>query len=116
MEKENLQYVENLKREYSDKEYTKLDELKALDRQTKMGPSIFAFSFGIIGALILGLGMTIAMGLLVEDLMWLGILIGVVGIIIVSVNYFIYSKMLKKAKEKNGSRILELSNEILNNK
>ena len=116
MNKENLQYVENLKKEYSDKEYTKLDELKALDRQTKLMPNIFAFTFGTIGSLVLGFGMTLAMGLLFENLMWLGIIVGLIGILMVTINYFIYNKMLKKAKEKNGSRILELSNEILNEK
>ena len=44
----------------------------------------------------------------------LGICVGLVGIAMVSVNYFIYKKMAKNGKKKYGAEILKLTDEILN--
>ena len=44
--------------------------------------------------------------------MILGILIGIIGIIGCSVNYFIYKKMLAKGKNKYGNDIIKLAKEI----
>ena len=47
------------------------------------------------------------------DLFALGIAVGVLGIAMVSVNYFIYRAILAKRKRKYGGRVLELSDELL---
>ena len=44
--------------------------------------------------------------------MILGIVIGLVGIFGVSINYFIYKKLLNKGKMKYGSDIIQLAKEI----
>ena len=46
----------------------------------------------------------------------LGIVIGCVGIIGVSVNYTIYKKILTKSKNKYASDIIKLANEIASEK
>ena len=58
--------------------------------------------------------MCVAMQVIFAELMWLGILVGVIGILMVSANYFIYKKLLAKGKEKYAEQILSLSNAILN--
>lgn len=108
------QYVENIVKKYNGKEETKLDQLRNLDFKAKKGARIFAYVFGIIGSLVLGLGMCMAMKIILADLMWLGIVIGLVGIVMVSVNYSIYKKLLAKGRSKYADRIKELSAEILN--
>ena len=46
-------------------------------------------------------------------MMPLGIVIGVVGIAMVSANYFIYRAMLNARKRKYADKILALSDELL---
>lgn len=114
MEKEQREYVESVVKSYQEKEFTKLDELKRLDSKVKLPAEIFAYVFGIVGALVLGLGMCIAMGVILAELFILGIVIGLVGIVMVTVNYFIYQKILKSRKEKYAEEVLSLSKELLN--
>ncbi|MCM1130600.1 MAG: dihydropteridine reductase [Roseburia sp.] len=108
-------YVEKVARQYQAKESTKLDELKRLDQKVNRPALIFAYTFGILGSLILGVGMCIAMKVILKNLFYLGIVIGVVGIIMACINYPLYQKILKARKSKYSKRIVELSNELLNN-
>ncbi len=101
--------VEKLKEEYEIKIETGLDEAKRLDRKAKLPCYIFAYSFGIIGALVLGIGMCLAMKVIGDGsslFIALGIIIGIIGIIMVSINYPIYQKILRNRKEKYASSIL----------
>lgn len=107
-----LKTVEKIRNQYTQAEATKLDELKALDRKVKRPASIFAYVFGVVGALVLGTGMCLAMKI-IGDLMALGIVVGVAGIAMVSLTYPIYKAILKSRKNKYSSKILELTNELL---
>lgn len=106
------QIVKKIQNDYTEKQATKLDELVALDKRVKKPAQIFAYVFGTIGALILGTGMCLAMEI-IGNAMILGIAIGLVGIGMVSVNYFLYQKLLQKRKDKHADKVLALSNEIL---
>ena len=47
MDKKDQEYlVEKIKSRYIEKEYTELDELKALDRKVKTPATVFAYVFG----------------------------------------------------------------------
>jgi hypothetical protein len=103
--------------EYAPKTTSKVTALKKLDRKAKQLANIFAYTFGTICALILGTGMSFAMGVLGDGstpLFITGIVIGVLGIAGISINYFIYSKLLAKGKLKYGNDIVRLANEIEN--
>ena len=114
MNKSEKEMVEKIKNNYSRKtELTKLDELKALDRKVKRPPLIFAYIYGIVGALVLGVGMCLAMKV-IGDLMPLGIVIGLLGIAMISTTYPIFNKMLSRRKAIYSEEILEISNELLN--
>lgn len=104
--------AEAIRAEYEEKKRTKLDELMELDRKVKLPAEIFAFVFGTIGALVLGFGMCLAMKV-IGDMMALGIVVGVVGIAMVSVNYFIYKMIINRGKKEYGERILALTEEII---
>ncbi|MDE6656155.1 MAG: hypothetical protein K2J85_04105 [Anaeroplasmataceae bacterium] len=108
-------YVEKVVRQYQEKKTTKLDELKALDQKVNRPALIFAYVFGILGSLVLGVGMCIAMKVILENLFYLGIVIGVIGILMVCITYPIYQKILKRRRAKYSEQIVEISNEILNN-
>ncbi|MBQ8446480.1 MAG: dihydropteridine reductase [Clostridia bacterium] len=114
MSNKEMKMVESIRNDYVEKKRTKLNEMMELDRKAKMPATVIAYILGIIGSLILGVGMCFAMDVLAIPYgMVIGIAVGVVGIAIVSVNYFLYKALLNKGKKKYGARILALSEEIL---
>lgn len=117
MELNEKKYVEKTLKNYEEKSYTKLDELKNLDKLAKRRATVFSYVFGVIGTLILGLGMCMAMKIILsgEIFMILGIIIGLVGIAMISFNYSIYKKILNHDKAKYAEQIKKISNELLNN-
>ena len=118
MEQKQVNEVRQIRDAYTEKGVTKLDELKALNKKVVTPADIFAYTFGIIGALVLGLGMCLAMqviGANTSFAMPLGIVIGLVGIFMVSVNYPLYKKILAERKKKYAKQVLSLTDELLNN-
>lgn len=108
-------YAEAIVNEYSKKSASKVVALKKLDRKAKAPAEIFAYSFGIVSALLLGVGMCLAMGVIGSDdtlSMAIGIIVGIIGIAGVSADYPIYKKILKKSKEKYAGDIISLATEI----
>lgn len=101
-----------------------IDILNNLERSKTMAANIFAYIFGIAAALILGGGMSLVM-LNSNNIPALvgGIVLGVVGLVLCGVNYFIYSKIVaKKTKqvlpvidenEEKLAGILEKGNDLL---
>ena len=107
--------AEKIASEYAPKTTSKLTALKKLDRKAKQGAEIFAYTFGIVCSLILGTGMSFAMGVIGDGstkTFIIGIIIGLAGILGVSINYFIYKSLLQKGKMKYGSDIVQLAKEI----
>ncbi len=111
--KNNEELVKKIKQNYEKHETTKIDELKLLDKKVKTPAIAFAYIYGIVGSLVLGTGMCLAMKVF-ANLMPLGIVIGILGIAMVSTTYLIYKKILKSRKSKYANKVLELSDEILN--
>lgn len=116
--KNQNKYITKVRDSYIPHEHTKLDDLRVLDKKVKLFPSVFAYIFGSIATLILGIGMCLSMKVIGVSLMFpidvVGAMIGCVGIILCIVNYYIYKAMLKSRKRKYGSQILTISNELLN--
>ncbi len=112
--------AEKIKKEYEGKteQESKLDEIRALDSKVKKPAFIFAITLGIIGSLVLGVGMCLAMQIIgkTTTCMVFGIIIGLIGIAIVAINYPLYQKILNTRKSKYKDAILAKTNEILNNK
>ncbi|MBQ3598851.1 MAG: dihydropteridine reductase [Clostridia bacterium] len=107
-------YAESIAKEYAPKDNSKIVALRKLDAKAKNPANIFTYTFGIISALVLGTGMSLAMQVIGSGVtgMILGIIIGIIGIIGCCVNYPIYKKLLKKGKEKYAYEIVELAREI----
>lgn len=112
-------YAERIASEYAQKPASKLIALKKLDGKAKLPATVFAYVFGVLGALLLGVGMCLCMGVIGEALtmsMPLGVAVGVVGIAVVSVNYPAYKKLLANGKKKYAFEIMELASEIVGEK
>lgn len=108
-------FAQQIANEYAPKDTSKVVALKKLDKKAKLPATIFTYSFGIIAALILGVGMCLAMGQIGSNTTTsfvLGIIIGVVGMILIAINYPIYKKMIAKGKQKYAYEIIELAKEI----
>lgn len=106
--------AEKIASEYAPKETSRLVALKKLDRKAKLPGRIFAYTWGICFTLIMGLGMSLSMQVLGNET-WkqiVGIVLGLLGILGVSVNYYFYKKIIEKGKKKYAYDIMVLANEI----
>lgn len=103
--------AEAIAKDYAPKKSSKIVALKKLDKRAKLPATIFAYTCGIISALVFGTGMTMAMGQIAGGMV-LGIVIGVIGMIGCAVNYPIYKKILEKSKKKYAFKIVDLAKEI----
>lgn len=100
------------------------DTINGLHRAKTAGASVFAYIFGCIATLVLGGGMCLVM--LIENSIPAlvgGIVLGLIGIALCSVNYLIYKKIVaKKVKtllpvidetEEKLANLLEKGNDLL---
>lgn len=111
-------YAESLANEYTPKDTAKVVALKKLDRRAKLPAFIFAYTFGIIAALITGVGMCLSMTVIgagTTAMITFGIVIGVIGFAAMGINYPIYRKILENGKKKYAYEIVQLAKEISEN-
>lgn len=57
-------YAEQIANEYAPKDTSKVVALRKLDARAKMPATIFAYTFGIIATLIIGIGMCLSMNVI----------------------------------------------------
>ncbi len=107
-------YAESIANEYAPKNASKVVALKKLDSKAKRPSEIFAYTFGVVSSLVLGLGMCLAMQVIGSGIgmMVLGIVIGLIGIAGCGVNYPIYKKIRQQGKDKYANDIMTLAKEI----
>ncbi|MBE6669861.1 MAG: dihydropteridine reductase [Ruminococcaceae bacterium] len=110
--------AQRIRTQYTEKQATELDSLRALDAKVKRPANVFAYVFGSLSAIIMGSGMSLVMtdiGAIIgiTSTMVPGIAIGVAGLLMAVVNYPIYKGILNSRKKKYASKIIELSDKIL---
>lgn len=108
-------YAEQLANEYAPKDASKVVALRKLDKRAKLPATIFTYTFGIISALITGIGMCLSMNVIGGGSSLtsvLGIVVGIIGFVMMGLNYPVYKKMLEKGKKKYAFEIMQLAKEI----
>jgi hypothetical protein len=110
--------VQKIRTQYTEKQHTELDELKALDAKVRKPANVFAYVYGSLSAIIMGAGMSLVMtdiGAIVglANTMVSGILVGILGMGLALTTYPIYKKILNRRKKKFAPRILALSEQLL---
>jgi len=112
--KEERKEIDSIRRQYlpKDKTMTKMEKLRHLDNKVKGIPMAWSLSFGVIGLLVFGTGLTFFLEWV--KYWYLGIPFAIVGIILCGLAYPIYTRLMNKLKNKYGEEILSLSNELLN--
>lgn len=111
--KTRSQEIERIRSQYAPHEQTQdvqeevdeMEQLRKLDEKAKTPALAVSLALGVGGTLILGLGMSMCLAM---DLMVLGIIIGVLGMAILSLAYPAHQYLLKKGKEKYGEEICRL--------
>ena len=111
--------VQKIRTQYTEKQHTELDELKALDAKVKKPAHVFAYIYGSLSAIVMGAGMSLVMtdiGAMIglASAMIPGIVIGVVGLGMALMTYPMYKGILNSRKKKYGAEILKLSDKIMN--
>ena len=114
--------IKAIRKKYAATEETedKMTVLRRLDAGVTKKATTLSLIIGIWGALVLGLGMSLAMSELGEMFgaykafaMVFGVIIGIVGIVLVSLAYPIYNRTVKKEREKIAPEIIRLTDELM---
>ena len=112
--------IKAIRKKYAVQEQTedKMAQLRRLDAGVYSKATTAALVVGIIGALMMGMGMSLVMteiGALLGTVMAMivGIGLGVIGIILVCLAYPLYNRTLKKEREKIAPEILRLTDELM---
>ena len=104
--------VESIRKKYMPREESKLEKLKRLDYRVQMAGMIEGLCFGIIGALVFGIGMCFFLDVF-AGAAWLTALLMVLGAVIMIPAYPIYRRIARKTKAELTPEILRLSEEIM---
>ena len=128
-EKDDFQYtysakqqeeIKNIRKKYLAQEEDKMEQLRRLDAGVTSKATEKALALGIVGALVLGMGMSLIMSELgtalgMSDVVALvvGIVVGLCGAVPVTLAYPVYNDTLKKERERVAPEILRLSEELL---
>ena len=111
------QEVEEIRKAYLPKEEDKMAELRKLHAIPTQKAQAASLAVGVIGALILGTGMSLCMtelsGFLGGTAMFIGIPVGIAGMVLAALAYPVHNRVLKKEREKIAPEILKLTEELL---
>ncbi len=103
--------IKRIRSKYLPREESKLEQLQRLDASVTQKATMLSIIVGVLGSLLLGLGMSCCM---VFSRQWFipGIVIGVLGLLVVSAAYPLYNRVLKKERERIAPEILRLTDEL----
>lgn len=102
--------IKHIRDKYAPREEDKMEQLRRLDAGVTQKSTTAALIVGILSALVLGVGMCCCM---VWEAFLPGILIGVVGVVGVSLAYPLYTHIVKKERDKIAPEILRLTDELM---
>lgn len=114
--------IKQIRKKYTkeDKEEDKMERLRRLDAGVTQKAQTVSLILGVVGALILGFGMSLIMsdlrailGARTDLAMPLGILIGLVGGVLACLAYPLYHLIIKRERKKIAPEILRLTDELM---
>ena len=109
--------IEAIRNKYIPKEADKMEQIRKLHSIPTRKAQRASLTVGIMGTLIMGTGMSLAMtdiGAAFGSLaMVIGIAVGIVGMVLAALSYPLYNRVLRKQRLKIAPEILRLSDELL---
>ncbi len=110
---EERKEIESIQKRYAPqekREETPLQRLRSIDKKGRRLANCIGLSFGIVGCLIFGLGLTMVL----EWGLWLyGVSVATAGGALMAIAYPSYKRSIKGWKRKHGEEILKLSKSLL---
>lgn len=117
---EEQEELKRIRDKYVAREEDKLDRLRRLDRSATERAQMYSLTLGIIGALIMGFGMSLCMtelSLIFGDKQWLammiGVAVGLIGCALVALAYPVYNLTLKRERKRIAPEIIRLTDELM---
>lgn len=114
--------IQNIRKKYLAPQEDKLEYLRKLDAGVTKKATVSALIPGVIGALILGLGMSLVMtdlsgkfGLDPGMALIIGIMVGVIGMVLMGCAYPLYNRVLRKERARIAPEILRITEELSKN-
>ena len=110
--------IQNIRKKYLAPEEDKMEQLRKLHHSVTQKAQAWALALGVMGALVMGSGMSLVMTSIGETLglsnaLIPGIVIGIIGMIPVGFAYPTYQRVLKKERQRIAPEILRLSDELM---
>jgi uncharacterized oligopeptide transporter (OPT) family protein len=114
------QEIEHIRSKYLPKQEDKMERLRRLHKSASKKARLWAITIGIIGSLILGTGMSLAMtnlgtmlGIQTAQAMLIGVAVGIGGMVLIALAYPVYNRILKKERQRIAPEILQLTDDLL---
>lgn len=111
------QEVAAIRKKYLPSEENKMEKLRKLHNSATQKAQTASLTVGVIGALILGTGMSLCMtelgALLGSFGMVIGIVIGFIGIVLVALAYPVFNHVQKAERARIAPEVLRLTDELL---
>lgn len=112
--------LRKIRQKYLSQEEDRMNLIRKLDNSVTQKATMFSIIIGVIGALVMGSGMSLIMTDLGTWLgfnsilgLILGIILGFIGMVFVALAYPVYSKVLRTEREKIAPQILKLTEELM---
>jgi len=110
--------IKSIRKKYMPPQEDKLEQLRRLHNSATRRAQSCALTLGILGALIMGSGMSLVMSDIgnilgiTNALLW-GIVIGLAGMIPVVMAYPAYRRVLERQRRRIAPEVIRLSDELL---
>ena len=112
--------IKNIRNTYLPPQEDKMERLRTLHASATQKAQVWALTLGILGALIMGTGMSLVMTDIGEMLgmtngLIPGIVIGIIGMVPVALAYPMYHRVLTNERQRIAPEILRLTEELMVN-
>lgn len=104
--------LKRIRNKYLPKEENKMELLRRMDAQVTQKATMHAIIVGVIGALVLGMGMSCCL-VWADSVFVLGIVVGMIGMGILALAYPIYNRTIKKERERITPEVLRLTEDLM---
>ncbi len=114
--------IKRIRKKYAENESgtneSNLERLRRLDASVTKKGTVASIIVGVVSSIVMGAGMSLIMtdiGAFLPEMLalWIGIAVGVVGIVGVALAYPIYKAITKKERERIAPEVLRITEELL---
>ena len=102
--------AEDIRRQYVSREENKMEQLQKLDSRVKLPGKIAGSILGVIGAVVMGAGMSLVM---VWGNMAMGLALSIPGLAVLLLGFLAYYLITGSRKKKYAAEIMRLSGDVM---